>query len=256
MVSLLPKKEKESEGQVIKNQSNKISVSPYAGWVYLSSSDRMINDKLSDLESKATPSFSYGAKASYAISPQWKITTGIGQMNFHHTTYHVPITSTLIAGVHQENIRSTSYLQIDLPSEAQYKSVSPFLNEETNIETTQEKSVSQEIRFIEIPLEVEYQVLHERKWSVSFATGLSTLLLQKNRLYVDQDGTSTVFARPTDYSQVSFSANGAVKAEYQLNPHLSLQVEPQIKYFLNSLREQNNLTPYIWGISTGISFHF
>ncbi|MBV7441018.1 outer membrane beta-barrel protein [Weeksellaceae bacterium TAE3-ERU29] len=255
LVSLISDEKKKKEENIKANQ-NRISISPYAGWVNFSSAENIINEELSNLESKNMLSVSYGAKASYALSPQWKVTTGVGSMNFHHTTYKVPVTTTLISGINHGDTQDAPLLQIVSLGKTNQTEWKPLEVAETNINNTQKEEVSQEIGFIEIPLEIEYKITQGKKWNFSLATGMSTLLLRKNNLYINQKELNSVITDSQDYNKVSFSANGAVKAEYQLSQHFSVHIEPQIKYFLNSFREKENVTPYIWGISTGVSFGF
>lgn len=111
--------------------------------------------------------------------------------------------------------------------------------------------------YIEIPFLVRYQLL-DQKFGIQLMAGVNTGFLVGNSAYLDNGGGRTNIGKTSDMNSVSYSSNFGLGLGYKLSPTLQLRFEPQIRYFLESLSSNPDVTykPYTFGFYTGISYSF
>ena len=124
------------------------------------------------------------------------------------------------------------------------------------ISSQQLSSLDQRLGFIEIPIEMEYNLLNT-KFGMNLIGGFSTLLLDKNNVYSVVDGERTLLGEATNLNDTSFSANFGLGLNYSISETFKLNLEPTFKYQLNTFNNTSgDFRPYFIGIYSGISFKF
>ena len=115
----------------------------------------------------------------------------------------------------------------------------------------------QDFDYLEVPLYLRYNLV-DRKFGISMLGGLSSNILVGNRLYVDSSLGKTLVGRTRDLETFNYSGTLGVGFRYGLTSRLSFNVEPRVKYFLNSLSSNSSVTykPYTFGVYTGLSYEF
>jgi len=111
--------------------------------------------------------------------------------------------------------------------------------------------------YLEVPLFVRYQLVN-RKVDVQLAAGINTGFLVRNAVFQSDDMGRSLVGKTADMSDLTFSSTFGFGLGYKLSPGLQFRVEPQMRYFLQSLSTNSdiNYKPYSFGFSTGFSYSF
>lgn len=115
----------------------------------------------------------------------------------------------------------------------------------------------QNFEYIEIPLYLRYTLIDSR-FDVEMMGGFSSNLLVGNQTFMDSgDGKSRV-GKTKDMEALNYSGTLGIGFRYGLSKHISLNLEPRIKYYLNSLSNNSSVSykPYSIGVFTGLSYEF
>ncbi|RKD86043.1 outer membrane beta-barrel protein [Mangrovibacterium diazotrophicum] len=115
----------------------------------------------------------------------------------------------------------------------------------------------QHFDYIEIPLLLRYQLV-DQKFGLQLMAGLNTGFLVGNSAYADSGSGRSNIGETSDMNSVSYSTNFGVGLGYKLTPALQLRFEPQMRYYLESLSSNPDISykPYTFGFYTGISYSF
>jgi hypothetical protein len=115
----------------------------------------------------------------------------------------------------------------------------------------------QNFEYIEVPLYLRYIVL-DSKFDVEMVGGFSSNILVGNDTYMESAVGRSLVGSTKDMETMNYSGTLGVGFKYGISRHLSLNVEPRVKYFLNSLNSNSSVTykPYTIGVFTGLSYEF
>jgi hypothetical protein len=118
-------------------------------------------------------------------------------------------------------------------------------------------SFIQNFDYIEIPLYVRYTLIDAR-FDVVMLGGLSSNVLVGNQIFVEGASGKSLVGKTNDMQTLNYSGTLGMGVKYGLSRRISLNVEPRIKYYLNSLNSNSSVTykPYTIGIFTGLSYEF
>lgn len=107
--------------------------------------------------------------------------------------------------------------------------------------------------YVEIPLLVRYQLL-DRVVGIQLSAGLNTGFLVRNAVYASGENVG----HTADMNDYTLSSTMGIGFGYKLSSNLQLRLEPQLRYFLQSLSNNDNISykPYSFGFSTGVSYSF
>lgn len=207
-----------------------------------------LGTSLSNTNSSGDVSFSYGMQVGFSLPNRWSIRTGINQVNTSYTTQNVvyapsasafmPASAASAYGVYGQDFYSTN-----LPAGA-------------GRIFSEEGSLSQQMNFIEIPLEIEYALL-QGKFGISLSGGASTLLLTNNALMLSTTSGMVDIGELQGTNQTSFTTNLGVGFSYQVTKKINFNVEPGVRYQLDTFQDDiTNFNPYFFGIYSGLQFKF
>ena len=115
----------------------------------------------------------------------------------------------------------------------------------------------QDFDYLEVPIYLRYNLIDSR-FGISMMGGLSSNILVGNRLYLDSSLGKSLVGRTKDLETFNYAGMLGLGFKYGLTNRLSLNVEPRLKYFLNSLSSNSSVTykPYTFGVFTGLSYDF
>ena len=115
----------------------------------------------------------------------------------------------------------------------------------------------QSFEYIEIPLYLRYLII-DSKLDVEMMGGFSSNLLVGNETYMESGNTKSLIGKTNNMETVNYSGTLGIGLKYGLSKRIFLNVEPRIKYYLNSLNSNSSLTykPYTIGVFTGLSYQF
>lgn len=236
-----------------------------AGPVYSNSlSGSSVNNEVSDNGKNPGIQLSYGIGLSYEISPRLSLRTGVHQINMTYNTqdinYQVDVS---IAS------RDQQLDQVYKASSVSDASPGNSLSFNDTFETgfaAQELSsnqfqgikgeISQQLGYIEVPLELQYNLLN-RKFKISVLGGVSALFLTDNAVAVQNSNQRLELGEDRNFNDFNQSANFGLGVGYDFTNQLGAFIEPTFKYQLSTLR--NNVADfraYTIGIQSGVTYRF
>ena len=118
-------------------------------------------------------------------------------------------------------------------------------------------SFIQNFDYIEIPLYLRYTLIDAR-FDVVMLGGLSSNVLVGNQIFVDNGSGKSLVGKTKDMESLNYSGTLGLGFRYGLSKRISLNLEPRIKYYLNSLNSNSSVSykPYTIGVFTGLSYEF
>lgn len=115
----------------------------------------------------------------------------------------------------------------------------------------------QNFEYIEIPLYLRYTILDSR-FDVEMLGGFSSNILVGNNTYMESNSGKSLIGSTQNMESLNYSGTLGIGFKYGLSKRFYLNVEPRIKYYLNSLNTNSAVTykPYSVGVFTGLSYEF
>ena len=116
---------------------------------------------------------------------------------------------------------------------------------------------NQRFEYIEIPLLVRYRLV-DKIWNMEMLGGVSANMLVGNQVFLKDGGSETYIGETKDMNFMNYSASVGVGLGYRLTGKIRFNIEPQLKYYLQSLSSNPGVSfkPYSIGIYTGVSYRF
>jgi hypothetical protein len=116
---------------------------------------------------------------------------------------------------------------------------------------------TQDFDYLEIPLYLRYNLI-DSKLKVFMLGGISSNILVGNRVYAEGSSGKTVVGKTKDLETMNYSGTIGIGLRYELSHRISINMEPRLKYFLNSLSNNSSISykPYSVGIFTGLNYEF
>lgn len=254
VTALNASEEKSSKKDIkeFKNKNLKFEISPYAGAAMLGSFDQqsLLAPEFNGYQIDTKMASMYGSKAAYKINDRIKVRTGVGVIDMRQTTYEVPFRVNNAGSNLTFNMRSSSNISPDLSGISSYENSIAAVESQNTQHFNH--SIEQNLRMIEVPLEMEYKFTKGKKLNVSGTAGASTLFNRKNDVYL-ADSKSLV-GEATNVKSVSFSANAGVKMDYKISEKISVNIEPQMKYMINTITSNDEVQPYLLGVNAGFTY--
>ncbi|MDN3595864.1 hypothetical protein [Zunongwangia endophytica] len=255
------------EIKIASNKTGKISISPFAAPVYYDNlgTGSPLDPDLAGNQTNSEVTMSYGIKLAYAISEKVKIRSGINKVNMNYKTqdivYNYAMASNNLANINyengSENIKITS---TNSRGNGGYVFDSPVTSPEANNFSmlnvpVESGSINQSFGYIEVPLEIEYNLI-DKKIGLKLIGGASSLFLDENSVSVTSKNGEIELGEANNLEKLSFTTNIGMGVDYQLSDHFRLNLEPTFKYQLNSFNNVDGVNPFFFGLYTGFSFEF
>jgi len=240
----------------------KVRVSTMAAPIYYDNfgSGTSIDSQFENNASSGEISISYGINLAYQISEKIKIRSGISKVDLSYNTKNIAFT----AAVNPTELSSINYAGGNVPNfRIENRIVRPFSNLNASAEFNRASLASptagylnQKLGFIEVPLEIEYVII-DKKIGLNIIGGGSTLFLNDNMISLNSTDFSTNLGEANNLNNISFTTNLGVGLDYNISPQFQLNLEPILKYQLNTFtKTTGNVNPYYFGVYSGFSFKF
>ena len=210
-----------------------------------------IDNNLSN-STKGKNSFSYGFKIGYKINKKWSIQSGIHLQEISYVNNQVTIVSTI-----SRNSSSVAFNTGDSFSFQGNPSKSLDIASSSLLNTASlNGNLNQEYGYIEIPVEVKYNLLNTSKFNTQIVAGFSSLFLNKNEVILNSQFLSKS-GKATNLNNVNFSGNLGFDFNYSLNTKWSINLNPMFKTQLNTFsKNSNGFSPFNIGVYTGVKYSF
>jgi len=207
---------------------------------------------------EGSQSLSYGVKIGFKLNKKWSVQSGVSMMNVGYSVGDIYINPTP-----QGNLTSR-LTNVDYIPTATILNISTNVIIDSNqIETSINKpikgSLNQEYGYIEVPLEIKYNLTNGRL-GVNLIGGFSTLFLNSNTVYVETPQFYSELGEARNLNDIDFSGNFGFDIDYSINKHLYINVAPMLKVYTNTFSDNyensDNFKPYLFGIYTGLNYRF
>ena len=239
---------------LVSNSKNKWQISPNVGRVYMNanSGGSPIDEQLSDYEKKSDKSVSFGIGVQYAVSNKIVVRTGINKLVLGYNTNNVLYSTGLTAN----NLRNIEYFSNNAVKFVNERNYGLLTTTEKEIQSTNTGNLNQKMGYYELPMEVSYAVL-DKKFGINLIGGFSTLFLNENAISMVSPQSKIELGAAKNLSQVHFSTNIGLGFKYQITKPLQINVEPMVKYQLNTFSNNSgDFKPLFIGLYSGISYGF
>jgi len=254
----------EKDAEVAEAKRKKWTISPNASPIYYNSisGGSPIDETFADNSKTGNINLSYGVNVGYDVSKRLTVRSGIHKVDYSYNTQDIALVPSINGNdlttiafktdassfdIKDKQVSSNTmvYSQYQLPT-----------SESSIFEKQIEGNLNQRMSYIEVPVELKYAVL-DKKFGINVIGGVSTLLLTENSILLDSPELYTELGEATNVNTVSFSTNIGVGIDYKISDQLEFNVEPMLKYQLNTFSgNTGNFKPYSVGVYTGVSFRF
>ena len=247
-----------------KRKNNKIEdrwkVSPNIAPVYFNTlgTGSSIHEQFNQNSKTGNVNMSYGVRGSYALNNKLSLRAGVNKVTLGYSTDNVFVLNNVTATPTDDRLLLRNVALKDESQGISFISVEGFNFAQIPSVLSNQiiGSIDQKLGFIEVPLEMEYE-LSDKKLGLRVLGGFSALFLNENEIYSTLDGKTTLIGQATNINKTSFSANLGVGLDFKLSEKFKLNLEPTFKYQLNTFNNTSgNFKPYFIGIYSGLSFKF
>lgn len=216
-----------------------------------------LSSNFNNNRSETEVTFAYGINLAYAISDRIKIRSGINKVHMNYSTMDVPYRTAMdpsaMASVSFNPEIKARATAMASAGPAQYMSTGSV---KRSVGSLNQTSLNQKLGYIEIPVELQYNLLNKRI-EINIIGGGSTLFLDENVVSMQRGQEHTNIGKANNLHTVSFSTNIGLGVDYRLTEKLKLNLEPMFKYQLNTFSsEAQSYQPYFMGVYSGFSFEF
>lgn len=247
---------------------NRWRIAPNAAPVYYSSlgEGSSIDPQFNNNSKTGDVNMSYGIAASYAINKKLTIRSGINRVNLGYNTNDVVMFQSV--GFSSSSGRSLRNVdvnnsKVDALNVSNIESISIINGEGLSASNSPESlmasntAINQTLGFIEIPLEIQYNLLN-KKLGINVIGGFSSFFLNNNEIFSEVDGGSrTLLGEANNINEVSYSANFGFGFNYNISKKIDLNLEPMFKYQINTFNNTSgDFKPYFIGVYTGFAIKF
>ncbi|ANW97321.1 hypothetical protein AXE80_13910 [Wenyingzhuangia fucanilytica] len=213
-----------------------------------------VDSRLDHAQKNGENSISFGLKIAYQVSKKWRVQTGIHKMDLAQTTENISIASINRSSSFANSSNNISKPTIDKNSEISNVANNKMINELVQ-NNTSNNQLRQSFGYIEIPIEVNYQLFETNKLQFHLVGGLSSLFLTTNNLQVENPNFSYSDGEATNLNDVNFSFNLGTAVEYHFSNKWFFNLSPMLKMQTQTFNNTDN-KPYLLGVSTGVNYKF
>lgn len=195
-------------------------------------------------------SYSYGVKIAYQLNNKWAIQSGIHLQEIQFSNNQIVVNSTSSSASNIRFNSGESYSLLGISNE-NFDAV----NLSGNALSLNGK-LSQIYGYVEIPVEIKYNLLENKKIKTQVVAGFSSLFLNKNTIKLNTNFLSQS-GKADNLNSINFSGNLGIDFNYMLNKNWSINLNPMLKTQVNTFHKNaNGFKPYFIGIYSGINYQF
>ena len=234
-----------------KNLKKRWSISPVVAVLSSNSFSKTspIDASLSNSTS-GNNSYSYGIQVGYKMNNKWSIQSGV---HIQEVSFSNPQIAIVSASSNNTSIAFNSGNRFKLQDASVLNSDAEAL---PLTAITIDGNLNQKYGYVEIPIEVKYNLLEGKHLKTEIIAGFSSLFLNKNSINVSSNSFSQS-GEATNLNNFNFSGNFGLDFKYTLTKNWSLNLNPMLKTQLRTFSENSNgFKPYFIGVYTGINYQF
>lgn len=240
---------------------------------YLSTNLNSSNDLLKQVENNESPVLSYtgGFSISYRMTGRLSIQTGLyysslgrevtGVSSYSGFTPYASSKSGVIFGVETTSGTISSTNRDIYLADGEGNRIDGFYTAD-NFDPAKSDLVPfgdrlrQSFEYLQVPLMLRYKLI-DRKIAFNVLGGMSYNFLVGNQTWAMNEEGSKIHLGSTDgVDNVLFSSSLGMSMQYHLNEKLSFNLEPELRYYLNTGGDLGSGNPYTFGIFSGMQLRF
>lgn len=213
--------------------------------IYISSIDggSGVDSQFRNNPTSGNSSYSYGVKVAYALNNRFTLQSGVNLINLGYKTGDVYFNE----GVGADALSLSSITS------------SPVLGRSikgVNGNEFDSGDLNQVFGYVEIPVEIKYS-LSGGKVGVNIVGGFSTLLLNKDEVFIETDEFTRSLGSSNTLRSVNFSGNVGVDVDYLIRKNFYINISPMLKVQTSTFsKNAGSLQPYYLGVYTGLNYKF
>lgn len=200
-----------------------------------------IDSRLDIYETTTELQYNYGIYFGFIASEKLNIRIGLSKSALSLTTKNVPLISQ-----NPNNAISGYFSNVNYNTALSNEQLAENLG-------ASDVTLTQNIRFVEIPLEAKYKV-YDGTIGIEAIGGISTLFLSKNEVKAEANDKFLYLGKVNNGRQASASLNLGAGFNYKIGKNLQLHVEPMFKYYFRSFEVTNK--PYSLNLQAGLQYNF
>ncbi|RYJ37750.1 hypothetical protein NU08_3272 [Flavobacterium anhuiense] len=238
------KEEKEKKDNLI-NKKERWAVAVFAG---IASSENTKNDKTLGNVNDSKQSNSYGVKTKYSINNKWAVGSGLKISELGQSVANV----SYVSAKNNAFFTPDSYPVASANSPTQdYLLISNSTKEALKNENVQTGKLDQNLRYVEMPLEVSYSVFNQNKASINVNTGGFVGKLISNNVVLD----GHTIGENVNANNYVYGSTLSSTVQYRVYKKTNVFVEPAVNYYINPLNSQS-FNQFQWGLNFGLNVNF
>ena len=228
------------------------SISPLIGILNSNSYTKSspVSSSLSN-STKGDYTYSYGLQVSYQLNRKYSVQTGL---HFQEISYQNKNLIVALSNINSSNINfdtRTNFDMIDLNS-----NVETSVNISAANIVSRNGNLNQRYGYIEIPIEIKYNLIEKNSFKTELIVGASSLFLNENETTLETESFSSS-GKMNNLNNINFSANLGVIFSYKFDKKWALNFSPMLKSHLNTFNNNSNgFKPYYFGVYSGINLNF
>lgn len=252
----------EKESKKKESKRNRWQLASNVAPIFLGSaaSGSAIDSTLSKNSKSFNTNVGFGIGVSYAVNNKLSIRTGLNKVKMSYDTNDISFFEGMQAKTLSGVKPTASSAMIHVESTIA-PTGNPNLNPEAGLLPFEASfahktngALRQEMSYLEMPVEMTYTLL-DKKFGIKVIGGFSALLLQDNNIVILSSTGETDLGEANNLNDVHFSTNLGLGVKYNFLKSFEFNVEPTVKYQLNTYNS-GNFKSYLFGIYSGISYKF
>jgi len=242
------KEEKEKKDNFI-DKKERWAVAVFAG---VASSENTKNEKTLGNVNDSKQSNSYGVKTKYSLNKKWAVGSGLKISELGQSVANVSYVSAKSnAFFNSGNSYADSPVATANSSSQEYLLISNSTKEAMKSENVQTGKLDQNLRYVEMPLEVSYAIFNKNKARINLNTGGFVGKLISNN--VNLDGHS--IGENMNANDYVYGSTLSSTVQYRVYKKTNIFVEPAMNYYINPLNSQS-FNQFQWGLNFGLNVSF
>ncbi|MGE6354459.1 hypothetical protein ACQKCJ_11380 [Flavobacterium sp. NPDC079362] len=247
---------KETDKKPLSN-AEKWAVEVFAG---VANSENYKNDKTLGNANDSKQSNSYGVKTKYKITKKWAVASGLkinelGQ-SVANVSYLNAKNNTFFSSSDYFNQKATADAAPHISTNDSYVFVPNTTSDalkQNGIQSNnmQTGNLDQNLRYLEMPLEVSYAIFSRNKASINLNTGGFIGKLISNNVALD--GSS--IGENVNANDFVYGSTLSSTIQYRVYKKTNVFVEPAMNYYVNPLSNQS-FNQFQWGLNFGLNVSF
>ncbi|WP_343695325.1 hypothetical protein [Flavobacterium sp.] len=249
-IAAAPEEEKKKKEDKLLSKADKWALQLFAG---VASSENYKNNKTLGNVNDSKQSNSYGVKTQYKINKKWAVASGFKINELGQSVANV----SYLNAKKQALFTSSDYFVKNetLPQIASnannYVLVSNSTKDVLKSDNVETGNLDQNLRYIEMPLEVSYSIFNKKRTNINLNTGGFVGKLISNTVAID--GNS--MGENVNANNYVYGTTLSSTVQYRVYKKTNVFVEPAVNYYANPLTNQS-FNQFQWGLNFGLNVNF